>query len=621
MSEIGNEKRLFAEFPPISTQDWVDKIVKDLKGADYERSLVWQTNEGFKVRPFYRSEDIDKLGYLDGQPSVFPFVRGNQCEKNNWFIRQDIAVNSFADANKKALLLLTKGINAIGFVLDSSKQYSEADIAGLLKSLPINQIEVSFEAGKASASVAKAIVAYLKNNNINPATTNIALTYDPITGMAADNSCFGADSFDNIAEIINLTKHVDNFNAVTVRADIIENAGSSIVQELGFALAIANEYMAKLTEKGIPADNAAKTIKFRFAIGGNYFMEIAKIRAARLLWAQIVKQYNPQNNCSAKANIHAVTSQWNKTIYDPYVNLLRTQTESMSAVLAGVNSLTVNPFNTTYEQPTDFSERIARNQQILLKEEAHFDKVVDPGAGSYFIENLTDSIAEQAWKLFIEVEDKGGAVEALKTGFIQQQVAQMAQKRDMDLANRKEILLGVNQYPNFNEHIDKNLDTKLFNKPVINTSVEPFIPYRGAMAFELLRYKTDTYSKNNKRPLAFMLTCGNLTMRKARAQFASNFFAVAGFDVMDNNGFDTIEQGIEAAKQAKADIVVICSSDDEYATLAPQVKKLCTTQIPVVAGFPKAIMDNLKAEGLEHFIHVKSNVLDTLTGFQKLLGI
>ena len=175
-----------------------------------------------------------------------------------------------------------------------------------------------------------------------------------------------------------------------------------------------------------------------------------------ILWAQIVKQYNPCNENACIANIHAVTSDWNKSIYDPYVNMLRTQTEAMSSILGGVNSMTVKPFNSSYEQPTLFSERIARNQQILLKEESHFDKVVDPSAGSYYIENLTDSIAEEAWKLFLEVEELGGFEAAFKAGKVQEAITAVANKRDMDVANRKENFLGVNQFPNFTEAIEKD---------------------------------------------------------------------------------------------------------------------------------------------------------------------
>jgi methylmalonyl-CoA mutase len=628
MSEIVKVKKLLEEFPPVTTQQWEDKIIADLKGADYERSLVWKTNEGFNVRPYYRQEDLEKIAYLDGVPQQFPFVRGNKKEKNSWFVRQDIEADDLIKANEKAVIILDKGVNSFGFVVNKDKQFTKSDIATLLKNLPLDKIEVNFIAGYAANSVVKALSEFLGGNK----SFNGSVVFDPIMCLAKNGKSGSANPMADAVEIVKNAKTINNFKSLTVRGDIFENAGSSIVQELGFSLAVANEYLSGLTEAGISADDAAKALKFQFATGSNYFLEIAKVRAARLLWATIVKQYNPKNDTSCIANVHAVTSDWNKTIYDPYVNLLRTQTEAMSAVLGGVDSLTVKSFNTAYEKPTEFSERIARNQQLLLKEESHFDKVVDPGAGSYYIESLTDSIAEQAWKLFIEVENKGGFVAALKAGYVQTVVKETAQKRDMDIANRKENFLGVNQFPNFNEHLDKSLKAELFERKCCedfcdcksadcDCEVEPLIKYRGAMAIEALRYKTDVYSQKNKRPLAFMLTLGNLTMRKARAQFACNFFAVAGFDVQDNNGFETVAEGIKEAVAAKADILVICSSDDEYVTLAPEVKKHAGNAITVVAGFPKAIMDDLKAAGIQHFIHVKSDLLETLSGFQKELGI
>jgi methylmalonyl-CoA mutase len=295
----------------------------------------------------------------------------------------------------------------------------------------------------------------------------------------------------------------------------------------------------------------------------------------------------------------------------------------MSATLGGAHSVTVLPFNAIYEETTEFSERIARNQQALLKEESHLDKIADPAAGSYYIETLTESLAEEAWKQFLAVQDKGGFIAAFKEGFIQAEIKAMAASHDKKIAQRRENLLGTNQFPNFTEKIETEFDGSLF-EPVDLTDegaeVETLKPYRGAQPFEALRYTTDVYSKENKRPLAFMLTIGNLTFRKARAQFACNFFAVAGFTVIDNNGFATAEEGVTAAKAAGADIVVICSSDDEYAAIAPVVADKLDEEILVIAGAP-ACADELKAKGITNFINVKSNILEELKGYQNKLGI
>ncbi len=615
---MSETKYLFEEFPPVSTQEWEDKIQQDLKGADYERRLVWRTNEGFNVRPYYRAEDLEKLDYLNVNPTEFPFVRGNKVNQNKWFIRQDIEVSDYAAANKKALEILEKGVDSIGFVIPGKQACTQNDLTILLAGIPVTEVEINFVAGHGAMEIAKLIAASDLDKNMLG-----SFVFDPLMCLAKLGA-YKNDGFVNDAiEVINALKDFPNFRPITIWGDLFENAGSSIVQELGYSLSVANEYMAQLTAAGLDATEVASAIKFQFATGSNYFMEIAKVRAARLLWANIVKQYKPSTEAAAIANIHAVTSDWNKSVYDPYVNMLRTQTEAMSSILGGVDSMTVKGFNTSYEKPTEFSERIARNQQILLKEESHLDKVVDPSAGSYYIEHLTDSIAEQAWTLFQEVEAAGGFEAVYKAGTVQAAIKEMAAKRDMDIASRKENFLGVNQFPNFGEMAVDAIDASLFEKaePVV-ADAETLVPYRGAAAIEAMRYKTDAFAKSTgKRPLAFMLTIGNLTMRKARAQFACNFFSVAGFEVLDNNGFETVEEGIAAAKEKGAAIIVVCSSDDEYVEYAPAVKAQAGDAITVVAGFPKAIMDDLKGAGIEHFIHVKSNLLDTLKGFQKELGI
>ena len=308
-----------------------------------------------------------------------------------------------------------------------------------------------------------------------------------------------------------------------------------------------------------------------------------------MLWANIVNEYKPECECACKMIAHAETSTFNLTLFDAHVNLLRTQTETMSAALAGVNSITVTPFDKTYKTPDDFSERIARNQQLLLKEECHFNKVVDPAAGSYFIENLTVSIAKQAWDLFLNVEEEGGMLEAVKAGKVQEAVNASNKARHDAVSKRKEVLLGTNQFPNFNEKAgEKNpveaqccCSGNSCEKPIATLNFN-----RAASEFETLRLQTE---RSGKRPKAFMLTIGNLAMRQARAQFSCNFLACAGYEVIDNLGFPTVEEGVEAAMKAGADIVVICSSDDEYAEYAvPAFKALNGRAMFIVAGAPAA---------------------------------
>jgi len=422
------------------------------------------------------------------------------------------------------------------------------------------------------------------------------------------------------------------FKVVNVNAVTLSNAGAFISQELGYALAWGNDYLSRMIDAGVDKQLAAKKIKFNFGVGSNYFMEIAKFRAAKWLWALIVEAYKPECRkddcshtvdgicyCSMKMRIHAETTRFNKTVFDANVNMLRTQTEAMSAVLGGINSLTVLPYDITFKKSDEFSERIARNQQLLLKEESAFDKIIDAAAGSYYIENLTNEIAEQAWKLFLTVEEEGGFYAAVKSGKIQSALKDTSDSRLKAVSARREILLGTNQFPNFNEIAGEKieLNTKA-DCDCHHSDIEKIKLVRAAEQFEGLRFATENATK---RPKAFMLTIGNLAMRLARAQFSCNFFACAGYEVIDNLGFASIEDGVKAAREVNADIIVLCSGDDEYAELAPVAFDMTNgKELLVVAGAP-ACMEELKTKGLQHFIHVKSNVLQTLQGFNQLLGI
>jgi len=624
---------LLAEFPPVTTEKWMEKITADLKGADFSKKLVWKTNEGFDVMPFYRAEDIETLKNTEAIPGKFPFVRGTKAN-NDWYVRQDIVVENVDEANKKALDVLNKGITSLGFKI-SYQDLSSSYIQSLLKGIAADCVELNFSiCTDHAAELAGILVAYFQSKGYDLVKLHGSINFDAMNAMLLRGKEYDKASIVSMAKaIIDAIAPLPFYRVVGVNATTLSNAGAYIAQELGYALAWGNQYLSLLVEAGVDTSLAAKKIKFNFGVGGNYFMEIAKFRAAKLLWALIVDAYQPicrrpncDNTvngickCAARIRIHAQTSEFNKTVYDANVNMLRTQTEAMSASLGGVDSLTVLPYDSVYKKSDDFSERIARNQQLLLKEESNFDKVADPASGSYYIETLTNEIAQQAWKLFLEVEENGGFYAAIVAGNVQKAIKKTASTRLKNVSSRREVLLGTNQFPNFNEQAITKVqkENNASSCCTHNTSIEQLCAVRAADEFESLRFATE---KATKRPKAFMLTIGNLAMRLARAQFSCNFFACAGYDVVDNLGFKTIEEGIAAAKKANADIVVLCSSDDEYAELAPQAFDLAKgNAILVVAGAP-ACTDELKAYGIEHFINVKSNVLDTLRTFNGLLTI
>lgn len=627
MSQDKTNQNLFEDFSPISTEQWVEKIKTDLKGADYHKRLFWNSPEGIQVKPFYRSEDLENITYLDIKPDQFPYVRGNKNSSNDWLVRQDIFVDDIEKANKKALDILMKGVTSLGFIFSDKYLAKVSDIEKLMENIFADSVEVNFKIGPGSHEVISVYEELVKKYNRNPEKIKASVDFDPFFNLTfRGRFCQNEEyAFKHAAQIIQAAEFLPHFRTLSVSGLHLRNAGANIVQELAFSLNQGAEYITRLTDNGLSVDDIAPRIKFNFGVGSNYFMEIAKLRAARILWAKIVNAYGPKNSNITKMHIHSTNTSFNKTVYDAHVNMLRTTTESFSALLGGTESFTVLPYNANFEWPNEFAERIARNQQLLLKEESFIDKVLDPAAGSYYIESLTDQLVTKAWDLFLQVDEKGGYIAAVKEGFIQDEVERSAEERKDFAAKRKEIYLGTNQYPNFNEYFDHviNPDSlKSYDQTAKSAKVRTLKQFRVTQEFELLRFTTDMYAKDKKRPKAFMLTIGNLGMRKARAQFACNFFAVAGFSVVDNNGFKTIDEGLKAAQEAGAEIVVLCSSDDDYATLGVEfAQKTKDSTIGVMAGYPQNLLEELKANGLTNLIHVKSNILEDLKFYQRALGI
>ena len=569
MANTKSEK-LFTEFPPVPTEKWEEVITADLKGADYERKLVWKTGEGFNVRPYYRAENLEGIKFLGSQAGEFPYVRGTHAH-NRWRVHQTVSVVCPKEANAEALKILNAGVDSLGFCI-ASADFSAADLDMLLKDICIPAVEITF-CGEKMANVAELVLAKVEKEGIAKEDVRIAFCIDPLVKGLSSKGDFcspnGEKCIARIVELIHKTKEYKHVRIVTVAGQTFGNSGSTIVEELAFTLSAGHDYLVRLTDAGLDVDAAARKLRFSFSVSSNYFMEIAKFRAARMLWANIVKGYGPAKNCACKMQIHAETSRWNQTVYDPYVNMLRGTTEAMSATIAGVHSLEVMPFDASFENPTEFSKRIARNVELLLKNESHFDQVVDPAGGSYYVENLTQSIAAEAWKLFLEIEEKGGYTEAYKAGLIVERIKASAAAKDKNIATRRQTLLGANQYPNFTEVAGKEITAESVTRKQAEGNV--LVPYRGAMAFEEMRLQVD---RSGKEPKAFMLTCGNLGMARARSQFSCNFFACAGIKVIDNTYFKSIEEGAKAALESKAQIVVVCASDDDYAEAAPKVKEL-----------------------------------------------
>ena len=611
------EEKLFTEFPPISTEQWEATINKDLKGADYEKKLVWRTDEGFNVRPYYRAENLKDVDYLNTLPAEFPYTRGTKADNNHWDIVQEVKEADPVKANAIAVDALKRGATSIAF--NANKLENKAALETMLKDIDLNKTGVQFNHVKNYIELVKNFLGYIEEKGYDKSLVSGSINFDPLIYRLKHNKFYFSQEEDMMqaVELLNMVDHMPNFKLINVNGIVLHNAGSTIVQELGYTLALANEYIAFCTEHGVKMEKAASRIQLTLSVGSNYFMEIAKLRAARLLWSTIVEQYKPTCDCAYKIRINTVASTWNKTLYDPYVNMLRSTTEGMSAVIGGSDAISLQPFDVAYKESDEFSRRIARNVQVILKEEAFMDRVVDPAAGSYYVETLTNAIAEHAWTLFQSVEANGGALKAIEDGTLKAEIEKSCQKRDMDIATRRYILLGTNQYPNIKETMADKIER------VVKDENEGLKTYRGAVAFEEIRLATEKYAEKNGRPKVYLLKLGNLAMRQARAGFITNFFGCAGYEIVEPAGFATVEDGVKAAGEAKPALIVVCSSDEEYATLGVEAAKQCKAQFPntpfLVAGNPTECLDALKEAGTDDFIHVRVNILESLKKYNEML--
>jgi methylmalonyl-CoA mutase len=469
MTPLTNSLNILKDFPPVPTKAWEAAIHVDLKGEDYHKKLVWNSDEGVAVRPYYRSEDLEDLESQIGLiPGAYPFVRGRGSQ--SW------------------------------------KQVRSQD------------------------------------------------------ELAAD----------------------------AIRVDAIHEQGGTIIQELGYGIALGVERLVEQSNAGCNVDEVAKGSRFVFAIGSNYFFEIAKLRAARMLWARAVSAFQPQDESSCLMKVHACTALCNKSIYDPFTNVLRATTEAMAAVIGGCDSLEIRSFR--------FSDRLAMNIHRLAQEESHLDRVADPAGGSYYVEWLTDALAKEGWSLFLQVEAQGGYTKARTS--IDNALAESRAAKDKMVSSRRRTLVGVNNYPDLNETINGPMEV-------------PQGDWRAASPFERLRLKTEASARERgKRPKVLLVERGDLAMRQARSQFSQNFFGCAGFEIEISHEYE----------RSDADLIVLCSSDPEYLALAQEVCPKVKQPV-VVAGDPKAQLEQIKAAGVQGFIHLRTDAIAALTEWEARLGI
>jgi len=577
-------EHLLEEFAPVSTAEWEAAIARDLKGADYEKRLIWRNEEGLAVKPYYRVEDLKNLAYMETTPGAFPYRRGARTT-GDWQIREEIDAADVESANRTACAAVGAGAEGIAF---SGLLVERADeLAVLLTNL--DETPVHFEL--ADKRLLRLLIEWLGERS---------------RAARISTGCEATASVEFAAEVIGDAPK--GFVPFTIHGEAFDEAGATGVEEVGFTLAAGVDFLAAMRERGVEAERAAAALEFNFAMGSKTFFQIAKLRAFRMVWARAIESFGGTRS-AARARIAAHTSRWNKTVYGPHVNILRATTEAIAAVLGGADSVTVAPFDACYKQPDEASQRLARNTQLLLKHEAWLGRVADAGGGSYFIEALTDFLAREGWKRMQEIEAHGGYRKAQAEGLIAQMLGPSMAGREKAVALRKRVLVGTNQFANPAERALDRIEVSRVSETK-----------RGAQPYEELRMRTERHAAlTGSTPRVLLAEIGDVKMRTTRSNFAANFFACAGFETVTRR----FRKAGEIAA-AEGDLIVLCSANAEYAAITAELmaklKELGRTTPVIVAGTPEDA-EKLAAAGVAAFVHVRSNPVEVLTKWQEQMGI
>ncbi|MCX2738714.1 methylmalonyl-CoA mutase family protein [Pontibacter anaerobius] len=605
--EQQNQQRLFAEFTPGTAADWEQKARKDLRDTPLE-SLTWLTYEGIDIKPYYTKEDIADLPFTSQKPGDFPFLRGDKAGDNGWQNVQQIEVHGNGrHAIDKAAGALQRGADGIYFIIHQPELF---DTAYLVSRIDLGEHTVSYEVKEQPDCFLIRLYDELEARQVSHRNLKGFINFDPLSVKSKINH----EESRAIIKSLELTKDSPELYGVTVNGTSFSGIGASIAQEIAYTLSAAVAYIDKLTTAGEPLESVLRNTQFVMAAGTNYFFEIAKLRVLRLLWSAVVEAYKAEPALAAKLRIHSVTSSWYQTTLDPYVNMLRTTTEAMSAVIAGCDSLTVSPFDSTFKESDEFSERIARNVSIILKEEAYLDKAIDPAAGSYYLESLTNALAQKAWELFKQVESMGGFEDAYQQGFILGSIMEVSRRKFRNIATGRDVMVGTNKYPNPKEKIS-------FNPEELIQSAE-FDTTRAAYPTEVMRMATELHlRKLNRRPKAIIAMIGQSEQRQVNASFAQEFFSCAGFET-EVQQYSTAADASDRLFHAAADVVAVSTSEAAYAReFDPKLRHHDGKPLILLADDPKHLKDEMITHGYDEFLFEDCDVSNIMRlVHQKLHG-
>jgi methylmalonyl-CoA mutase len=577
-------EHLLEEFPAVGNAEWEAAIARDLNGADFDKRCIWSSEEGCAVKPYYRAEDLKDLAWVDSAPGTFPYRRGGRST-GDWKIREEIDAADVERANSTARTAVVAGAEGVAFSNLFVERVDE------LNFLLANLAEIPIHFSHADERLLRLLCERLGNGR---KATHIS------TG------CDAIDSIDFAVEVIDAAPK--GLVPFTVYGEAFEGAGATSTEEVGFTLAAGVDFLAAMQERGVATDRAAGALEFCFAMGSNFFFQIAKLRAFRMVWARAVEEFG-ETRSAALPRIAARTSRWNKTVYDPHLNILRATTEAIAAVLGGADAVTVSPFDACYRQPDDASRRLARNTQLLLKNEARMGRVVDAGGGSYYMEVLTEQLASEGWKLMQEIERRGGYRKARAEGSIAQALERSMAAKEKSLELRRRVLVGTNQFANPAEQalgrceIDRMSERK-----------------RGAQPFEEMRLRTERHAMTRKkRPQVLLAEFGDVKVRGARSNFAANFFACAGFETVTRRFRTTA--GIAKTER---DLIVLCGADAANAEIAAQLlpkMKAIGRATPLIAVGNPENAQRFAAAGIADFVYSRCNRVEILTKWQERLGM
>ncbi len=702
---LAPEFTLQDDFPPISYEAWRKLAEADLQGAPFEQKLVTHTYEGIDIQPVYTRADWPSEKDPDGFPGLAPFVRDAWplgAVQTGWDLRQEHAHPDPAITNQAILEDLQGGVTSLLLRLDIAARngldpdapaaealagrdglmvYHVDDLDLALANVHLDMIGVTLEAGAAFLPAAAMLAALWRRRGVAPEQARGAFNADPLAVLVRDGQLpVSSSALALMADLAAWTaKTYPHVTAVRVGTAPYHHAGATAAQDLAFGMATAVEYLRAMSKAGLDIDSAARQILFSISLGTHHFLAVAKLRAARRLWARVIEACGG-SPAAAAMRIHSRVSKRVLTLRDPYVNLLRNTVACFAAGIGGAEAITSVPFDAAVGLPDDFSRRIARNTVLILQEEAHLNRVIDPPGGSWYLGWLTDQIADKAWGIFQEIERGGGMIQAILDDWVAQQIDSAFAPRAKNLARRKEGITGVSEFPNIAEplvvrqapdRITLRADavarvakarrrsmalgqlTDTASRPagataalaveaaqagasvgqlarplgfyIEPTTISPLTPHPFAQPFEELRAASDSWQVfHGKRPRVFLANMGSAAHHTARATYAKNFFEAGGFEVISNNGFREVSDAAKAFTQSGATIAVICSSDKLYPEIVPQLApalKSAGARTVVLAGNPAANESAWRDAGVDRFIFIKCDVLGILREMLRAEGV